>query len=143
MSLIIATCIIYNWLMANNVYIIIIILTIMMANIGATNVQMAYVPLPEDSQQLKTTGKKYTVKLQCSMYIICLVHYKLIISLTICIAHFHLSLHIHHVLLQVQLVQISQEYLSGLYIIYILKMHVPYTQNPCSCILLSCIQYST
>ena len=29
----------------------------MIASIGATNVQMAYVPLPEDSQQLQKVGK--------------------------------------------------------------------------------------
>ena len=29
----------------------------MMASIGATNVQMAYVSLPEDSQQLEKDGK--------------------------------------------------------------------------------------
>ena len=34
----------------------------MMASIGATNVQMAYVPLPEDSQQLQSM--EFVMKVQ-------------------------------------------------------------------------------
>ena len=38
------------FIVVNSIYSI---LTTMMASIGATNVQMAYVPLPEDNQQLQ------------------------------------------------------------------------------------------
>ena len=41
--------------------------TVMMANIGATNVQMAYVPLPEDSQQLQNKENVAITKLFCTI----------------------------------------------------------------------------
>ena len=65
----------------------------MIAIIGATNVQMAYVPLPEDNQQLQANCM---TMVEASAYIFTRE------QLTICIGHIHPSCHIHHVLLQGQ-----------------------------------------
>ena len=74
----------------------------MIASIGATNVQMAYVPLPDDSQQLQKVGKynqsiRYKVEYKNNTALSCYKQ-KLKIALTICIVHSHPSLHTHHVL---------------------------------------------